>query len=223
MELQWRWDFFWNISPLLLEGTLYTLAAAATGYAVSVVLGLILALLQRTAIKPLTFAVREFVELIRSTPLLLQIFFLFFVAPQIGIELSAWTSGMITLGIYYSAYMSEVYRGGLEAVPTGQWEACTALSFSARDTYVRIILPQAVPPALAGMGNLLVGILKDTPMLSVIGVAELMHNANAIGAEYYRFLEPYTAVGFIFLIISIPIAGLIRVIEGWTRRKLGIY
>ncbi|AUX78992.1 ectoine/hydroxyectoine ABC transporter permease subunit EhuD [Sinorhizobium fredii] len=223
MELYWRWDFFWKVFPSLIEGTLYTLAAAAAGYAVAIVLGLVLALLQRTNIKLLTFMVREGIEFIRSTPLLLQIFFVYFVAPQIGIELSPWMSGMITLGIYYSSYMSEVYRGGLEAVPAGQWEACTALSFSTRDTYVRIIIPQAIPPALAGMGNLLLGIFKDTPMLSVIGVAELMHNANAIGAEYYRFLEPYTTVGLIFLVISLPTAGLIRVIESWTRRQLGIY
>ncbi|UCI31794.1 ectoine/hydroxyectoine ABC transporter permease subunit EhuD [Mesorhizobium sp. B4-1-4] len=222
MDLTWRWDYVWTILPRLLDATLYTLAAAATGYGIALVLGLVLALLQRTEVRPLTAIVREFIEFIRSTPLLLQIFFIFFVGPQIGIQLSPWVSGMIALGLYYSAYMSEVYRGGLEAVPGGQWEACKALNLSHRQTYVRIIIPQAIPPALAGMGNLFVGIFKDTPMLSVIGVAELMHNANAIGAEDYRFLEPYTIVGLIFLAISLPAAGLIRMLEGWVRRKLGM-
>ena len=120
------------------------------------------------------------------------------------------------------AYLSEVYRGGLESVPKGQWEACASLSMSMRQTYVRVIIPQALPPSVAGMGNYLVGIFKDTPMLSVIGVAELMHTANAIGSEHYRFLEPFTLVGLIFLAISLPSAGLIRLFEVWVRRRVGI-
>lgn len=223
MEVHWNWDFTWEILPRLLWATVNTLLAAGVGYAIALILGMVLALLQRTSFRPLTFMVREFVEFIRSTPLLLQMFFIFFVAPQIGIRLSPWVSGMIAIGVYYAAYLSEVYRGGLESVPAGQWEACKAISLSRRDTYVRIILPQALPPAFAGLGNYLIAIFKDTPMLSVIGVAELMQVANSIGAEKYRFLEPYTIVGLIFLIISLPAAGVIRVTEAWLRRKLGIH
>ena len=222
MTFDWRWDFTWEILPRLLAATVNTLIAAGAGYALALVLGLVLALAQRTGFRPLTMAVREMVEFIRSTPLVLQIFFVFYVAPQFGIRLSPWTSGMIAIGLHYSAYLSEVYRAGIDAVPRGQWEACRALNLSTRDTYLRIIIPQALPPSVAGMGNYLVGIFKDTPMLSVIGVAELMHTANAIGAESYRFLEPYTLVGLIFLAISLPTAGLVRLFEGWMRRKLGL-
>lgn len=222
MNFHWRWDFTFDILPRLLWATLNTLMAAGVGYSIAVVLGLALALAQRTGFRPLTVMVREFVEFIRSTPLVLQIFFVFYVGPQFGIRLSPWVSGMIAIGLHYSAYLSEVYRGGLESVPKGQWEACTALNMTARQTYVRVIIPQALPPSLAGMGNYLVGILKDTPMLSVIGVAELMQTANAIGSESYRFLEPYTLVGIIFLAISLPTAGLIRLFETWVRRKLGM-
>jgi polar amino acid transport system permease protein len=170
----------------------------------------------------LTVAVRETVEFIRSTPLVLQIFFVFYVGPQFGIRLSPWTAGMIAIGLHYAAYLSEVYRGGLESVPKGQWEAARSLNLSTGRTYFRVILPQALPPSLAGMGNYLVGIFKDTPMLSVIGVAELMHTANAIGSQTYRFLEPFTLVGIIFLLISLPTAAAIRLFEGWVRRKLGM-
>ena len=218
----WKWDFTFEILPRLLVATGNTLLAAGLGYAIALVLGLALALAQRTAFRPLTLIVREFVEFIRSTPLVLQIFFVFFVGPQFGIRLSPWMAGMIAIGLHYSAYLSEVYRGGLDSVPKGQWEACASLSMSMRDTYFRIIIPQALPPSLAGMGNYLVGIFKDTPMLSVIGVAELMHTANAIGSESYRFLEPYTLVGVIFLLISLPSAGLIRTFEAWVRNKLGM-
>ncbi|MGE0232585.1 MAG: ectoine/hydroxyectoine ABC transporter permease subunit EhuD [Flavobacteriaceae bacterium] len=218
----WRWDFTLDILPRLIEATGNTLLAAGIGYAIAVVLGLMLALAQRTPFRPLTFAVRETVEFIRSTPLILQIFFVFYVGPQFGIRLSPWVAGMIAIGLHYASYLSEVYRGGLDSVPRGQWEASAALNLSPARTYFRVIIPQALPPSLAGMGNYLVGIFKDTPMLSVIGVAELMHTATAIGSESYRYLEPYTLVGLIFLAISLPSAALIRAFETWVRKKLGM-
>ena len=220
--MEWKWEFTWEILPRLVVATGNTLIAAGAGYAIAIVLGLALALAQRTPSRALTFVVREFVEFIRSTPLILQIFFVFYVGPQFGIRLSPWVSGMIAIGLHYSAYLSEVYRGGIESVAKGQWEAATALNMTTLQKYRRIIIPQAIPPALAGMGNYLVGIFKDTPMLSVIGVAELIHTANAIGAEHYRFLEPYTLVGIIFLAISLPAAGFIRLFEIYVRRKIGL-
>jgi len=220
--MEWRWEWTWELLPRFIDATGKTLLAAGGGYAVAVVLGLVFVLAQRTPFKPLTIVVREFVELIRSTPLLLQVFFVFYVGPQFGIQLSPWTSGLIALGVHYGAYLSEVYRGGIEAVPKGQWEAATALNMSVVKTYRRIIIPQALPPAIAGMGNYLVGIFKDTPMLSVIGVAELMHTANAVGAQSYRYLEPYTMVGVIFLLISLPTAFFVARFEKWVRRKMGM-
>lgn len=222
MSFDWQWDFTWEILPRLIVATGNTLLAAGLGYAIAVVLGLVLALAQRTPYRPVTMAVREAVEFIRSTPLVLQIFFVFYVGPQFGIRLSPWTAGMIAIGLHYAAYLSEVYRAGLESVPKGQWEAATSLNLSTARTYFRVIIPQALPPSLAGMGNYLVGIFKDTPMLSVIGVAELMHTATAIGSETYRYLEPYTLVGIIFLMISLPTAAGIRVFDAWVRRKLGL-
>ena len=218
----WQWDFAWEILPRLVAATGNTLVAALAGYVIAVVLGMALALAQRTPSRAMTFAVRELIEFIRSTPLILQIFFVFYVGPQFGIRLSPWMSGMIAIGLHYACYLSEVFRGGIESVPKGQWEAAIALNMTTAQKYRRVIIPQAIPPALSGMGNYLVGIFKDTPMLSVIGVTELIHTANAIGSENYRFLEPYTMVGIIFLAISLPAAGLIRVFEGHVRRKLGL-
>ncbi|PSM18293.1 MULTISPECIES: ectoine/hydroxyectoine ABC transporter permease subunit EhuD [Nitratireductor] len=220
--LEWKWDFTWTILPRLIEATGKTVLAAGGGFAVALVLGLVLTLAQRTRFRPLTVITRELVELVRSTPLLLQVFFVYYVGPQFGLRLSPWTAGLIAIGLHYAAYLSEVYRGGIESVPKGQWEAAKAINLSVIKTYRRIILPQALPPALAGVGNYLVGILKDTPMLSVIGVAELMHTANAIGAENYRYLEPYTIVGLVFLALSLPLAWLFRRFETTVRRKLGL-
>ena len=126
----WNWEFTWEILPRLLQATGNTLVAAGAGYLIALVLGLVLALAQRSPNRVLTFVVREFVEFIRSTPLLLQIFFVFYVGPQFGIRLSPWASGMIAIGLHYSCYLSEVYRGGIDSVPRGQWEAATALNMT---------------------------------------------------------------------------------------------
>jgi polar amino acid transport system permease protein len=217
----WKWDFTFEILPRLLTAALNTLMAAGSGYVIALIVGLVFALAQRTPYYVLTKVVRETVEFIRSTPLLVQIFFIFYVGPQFGILLSPWTSGLIAIGLHYASFLSEVYRAGLDSVPKGQWEACRALNLSASRTYFRIIIPQALPPSLPAMGNYLIGIFKDTAMLAVIAVAELLHTATAIGSETYRFLEPYTLVGLIFLCIAVPSAFGLRRIEAWVQNKSG--
>ena len=213
MNAEWRWDFAIEILPQMLLATLNTILAAGIGYAIATIVGLLFLLGQRTSIKIVNLINREIVEFIRSTPLLIQLFFVYFVLPQFGITLSAWVCGMITIGLHFGTYLSEVYRGALEGVPKTQWEACRALNFTNFYTYRRIVLPQAFPIAIPGMGNYLVGIFKDTPLLSTIGVAELFHAATAVGGYHYRYLEPYTIVGLIFLMLSIPAAIWIRKIE----------
>jgi len=221
MNAEWRWDFAYEILPKMLWATLNTIMAAGIGYTIAVVVGLIFLIGQRTPYKVINILVREIVEFIRSTPLLIQLFFLYFVGPQFGIILSAWVTAMITIGLHFGTYLSEVYRGALEGVPKSQWEACRALNFTALYTYRRIVLPQAFPIAIPGMGNYLVGIFKDTPLLSTIGVAELFHAATSVGGEHYRYLEPYTMVGIIFLILSIPAAMAIRKLERSVNKAQG--
>ena len=221
MNAEWRWDFAIEILPQMLWATLNTILAAGIGYAIAAVVGLLFLLGQRTPIKIVNMINREIVEFIRSTPLLIQLFFVYFVLPQFGITLSAWVCGMITIGLHFGTYLSEVYRGALEGVPKTQWEACRALNFSTFYTYRKIVLPQAFPIAIPGMGNYLVGIFKDTPLLSTIGVAELFHAATAVGGYHYRYLEPYTIVGIIFLILSVPAAMGIRKLERSVNKAQG--
>ena len=221
MYVEWRWEFTFEILPQMLWATLNTFMAAGLGYAIAAVVGLLFMLGQRTSYKFINIPTREIVEFIRSTPLLVQLFFVYFVAPQFGLTLSAWVSAMFTIGLHYGTYLSEVYRGALEGVPRTQWEACRALNFSTSYTYKRIVLPQAFPIAIPGMGNYLVGIFKDTPLLATIGVAELFFTANALGAYTYRYLEPYTLVGIIFLVISVPTAMGIRKLESVVNKAQG--
>ena len=221
MNAEWRWDFAYQILPKMLWATLNTIMAAGIGYAIAIVVGLIFLVGQRTPFKVVNIIVREIIEFIRSTPLLIQLFFLYFVGPQFGIILSAWVTAMITIGLHFGTYLSEVYRGALEGVPKTQWEACRALNFTTLYTYRRIVLPQAFPIAIPGMGNYLVGIFKDTPLLSTIGVAELFHAATSVGGEHYRYLEPYSMVGIIFLILSVPAAMGIRRLERSVNKAQG--
>ncbi len=221
MEMGWRWDFTIEILPQMAIATLNTILAAGVGYAIALVVGLFFLLGQRTPFKIVNWLNREIVEFIRSTPLLIQLFFVYFVLPQFGITLSAWVCGMITIGLHFGTYLSEVYRGALEGVSKTQWEACRALNFSTIYTYRRIVLPQAFPIAIPGMGNYLVGIFKDTPLLSTIGVAELFHAATAVGGYNYRYLEPYTIVGIIFLTLSIPAAMWVRKLENDVNKAQG--
>ena len=221
MNAEWRWDFAIEILPQMLMATLNTIMAAAIGYAIAAIVGLLFLIGQRTSFKIVNIINREIVEFIRSTPLLIQLFFVYFVLPQFGITLSAWVCGMITIGLHFGTYLSEVYRGALEGVPKTQWEACRALNFTTFYTYRRIVLPQAFPIAIPGMGNYLVGIFKDTPLLSTIGVAELFHAATAVGGYHYRYLEPYTIVGIIFLILSVPAAMGIRKLESSVNKSQG--
>ena len=164
MNAEWRWEFAFEILPKMLLATLNTIMAAGIGYAIAAVVGLLFLLGQKTPYKVVNAIVREIVEFIRSTPLLIQLFFVYFVGPQFGITLSAWVSAMITIGLHFGTYLSEVYRGALEGVAKTQWEACRALNFTTLYTYRRIVLPQAFPIAIPGMGNYLVGIFKDTPL-----------------------------------------------------------
>ena len=221
MNAEWKWDFTFQILPQMLWATLNTIMAAGIGYAIATIVGLLFLLGQRTPIKIVNMINREIVEFIRSTPLLIQLFFVYFVLPQFGITLSAWVCGMITIGLHFGTYLSEVYRGALEGVSKTQWEACRALNFTTFYTYRRIVLPQAFPIAIPGMGNYLVGIFKDTPLLSTIGVAELFHAATAVGGYHYRYLEPYTIVGIIFLILSVPAAMGIRKLESSVNKSQG--
>ena len=221
MEIGFRWDFAYEIFPALIRATGNTILAAGIGYLIAVFVGLVFLLGQKTSSRILNMITREIVEFIRSTPLLIQLFFVYFVLPQFGITLSAWVCGMLTIGLHFGTYLCEVYRGALEAVPKAQWEACRALNFSNAYAYRRIILPQAFPIAIPGMGNYLVGVFKDTPLLSTIGVAELFHAATAVGGYNYRYLEPYTMVGVIFLTLSIPAAMWVRRLEKRVNKAQG--
>jgi polar amino acid transport system permease protein len=213
MRLDWNWAFTLAILPELVRALSVTVAATLVGAALALVLGLAWTLLRRASIRGVGAATGWAVEFVRSTPLLIQIYVLFYVLPRFGFSMTPFVTGVLALGVHYSAYTSEVYRAGIDSVPRGQWEAAAALNLPRARTFFRVILPQALPPVVPALGNYVVAMFKDTPLLSTITVMELLFTAKNLGAETFRYLEPFTLVGLLFLVVSLAAAGGIRMLE----------
>jgi polar amino acid transport system permease protein len=214
VKWDWDWNYFWDIFPDIVgDGLLVTLEITVYASIISYLLGLVFALLRRSPFRVVSFVTWAIVEFIRSTPLLAQVFFLYFVLPDVGIKFDPVTTGVIAFGLHYATYTSEVYRAGIEAVPVGQWEAATALSLPRSRTWVAVILPQAVPRVLPALGNYTISMLKETPLLLMISVVDIAGSAFQIGSAAFRYLEPITIAGILFLVLSYSASLLVRLLE----------
>jgi polar amino acid transport system permease protein len=211
--MTWDWSFALDILPRLLDGLLVTVKITLAGSAIAMVLGLVIAVVRFSKVPVLSQLVGGLVQFIRGTPLLVQAFFLFYVFPSYGLTLGALTTGILAIGIHYSAYAAEVYRGGIESVPRGQWEAATALSLPLRRRWTGVVLPQAIRAVVPSLGNYVIAMFKDSAILAAITVVELLNTAQAIGSDSYRYLEPLTLAGLLYLVVSYPAAKLIRGLE----------
>nr|WP_223732471.1 ectoine/hydroxyectoine ABC transporter permease subunit EhuD [Streptomyces purpurogeneiscleroticus]MBZ4015653.1 ectoine/hydroxyectoine ABC transporter permease subunit EhuD [Streptomyces purpurogeneiscleroticus] len=211
--MNWNWNAVGDFMPMFLHGLLVTLEALALGSLIAFALGLVWAMAQRSEHAVVRWPVVGVTEFIRNTPLLVQLFFLYYVLPEWGITLSALTTGVIGLGLHYSTYTAEVYRAGIDGVPVGQWEAATALSLPRMRTWGAVILPQAIRRVVPALGNYVVAMLKDTPMIFVIGVLEMLGEARQFSSQTFQTIEPYTVVGLAFIVIAYPASLLLRALE----------
>jgi polar amino acid transport system permease protein len=215
--VNWNWDVTKDFLPALLDGLVITLEATALGSVLAFALGLVWAMAFRSPTRFVRWPVAAVVEFTRNTPLLVQLFFFFYVLPTWDIKFSALTTGVIALGLHYSTYTAEVYRAGIDGVPVGQWEAATALSLSRGRTWIAVVLPQAIRRVVPALGNYVIAILKDSPMLALIGVVDMLQKARAEGSTSFHYIEPFTMVGIAFIIIAYPASLLMRALE----RRLG--
>ena len=214
----WDWQYAWEVLPdIVVDGLRITLLATVLGSALAYALGLLLTLLRRSPIRLVSSTAWAFIELVRSTPLLVQIFFFFFVLPDFGVRFDPLTTGVIALGVHYATYCAEVYRAGIEAVPVGQWEAAVALNPPRIRTWTAVILPQAVPRVLPALGNYTISMLKETPLLLMIGVLDIVGVANQLGSRAFRYVEPITIAGVLFLVLSYSASLLVRGMERRVR------
>jgi polar amino acid transport system permease protein len=208
----WDWSFAFAVIPPLLRGMLLTLELTVLGSLVAFSLGLVLAMLLR-APRPVAIVVRGFIEFVRSTPLLVQVFFLFYVLPSFGILFSPMVTGVIALGVHYATYTADVYRAGIDAVPRGQWEAATALSLPPSRVWLGVVLPQAIPRVLPALGNYVISMFKETPILIAITLLDIVGVAREEGGRSFSYDEPYTIAGLLFLALSYPASLLVRRLE----------
>jgi polar amino acid transport system permease protein len=218
----WDMDLAREVFPLLLDGLTYTVLATVFGSVLAYVLGLVFAVLRMSPSKLVGTITYWIVEFIRTTPLIVQLYVLFFVLPPlIGFTEppDPLTVGVIGLGLHYAAYTSEVYRAGIQGVAPGQWEAARALSLPGRRTWFGVILPQAIPKVLPSLGNYTIAMFKETPLLIVIGFTEMLFQANAFGAANFRSVEAYTLTGLLFLVLSIASALLVQLMERYLGRQ----
>lgn len=212
-ELMFNIQFAVEILPRLASAAIITLWITFASFFCALLLGIPLVLLRRTRSQLVARTATAIVDFVRSTPILVQLYFLYFALPGFGVQLSPIATGLVAFSFHYGCYMSEVYRAGLEAVPRGQWDACVALSLSRTESYRSIILPQAVRPVIPAAGNYLIHMFKETPLLASISVVEMMFVSAEIGADTFRYLEPITLCGLLFLLMSIGAAALIRIFE----------
>jgi polar amino acid transport system permease protein len=212
--MKWDWNFFWDILPDILHAFLrYTLVITALATLLAAALGMVMAVIRYTKVPVLSPLTTAFVQFTRATPIPLQLFLVYYLLPDYGITMGAVTTGVLVLGVHYSCYFAEVYRGGIESIPPGQWEACTALSLPPQAVWRRVVLPQAVRKILPSLGNYVISMFKEVPFLLFISVPEMVAVAKDIGGTSYRYLEPFTICGLIYLLASYPASVAMRKLE----------
>lgn len=205
--------------PSLWAGVQLTVSLTFASMAFALVVGLFLALAQFDARKKyFSWPARAFVELIRGTPLLLQLFYIYYVFPFFGLRLDPIVAGVIGLGINTGAYLSEVFRSGIDAVDKGQWEAADALGMPTSLTFRHVVLPQAFRIVIPPVGNYFISLFKDTALVSTISVSELLFSGQLLAAQTFRYIEIYSIIFVIYLAISYPASLGVR----WIERRLRI-
>lgn len=207
-------ELFVEAIPILLEAFIkVTLVATVLGSLLAVVLGLIWAIAVRELPKWISFPVKWILDIIRMTPLPVQLLFALYAVVDFYPRVNAMWIGVAVLGVHYSTYMAESYRSGIESIRQGQWEAATALSLPASRTWRAVILPQAIRNTLPSLGNWAIAMFKDTPFLIFIAVPEMVTKAQEFGGKHFTYVEAFTIAGLIFLAASYPTAVLMRKLE----------
>jgi polar amino acid transport system permease protein len=196
-------DVLLRYAPALISGFGVTVLCWGVGGALGLILGFVIALLYRLPFAPLRYLLRAVIEAVRGTPFLVQLFLLYAGGPYIGLKLSATAAGMVGLGLYSSAYFAEIFRGGFAAVPVGQIEAAMSVGMSPRDTMLRVTLPAALIAAVPPIVNMLIVLSKETVVLSIITVPELMYQMQTMAAETFTAFDAIFAMAvFYWLLIE---------------------
>jgi polar amino acid transport system permease protein len=211
-----------DYGDVLLRGLLTTVVLTVIVITLAGILAIPVALARMAHSRWIRLPANMYVEFIRGTPLILQLLYIYYVLPSIGIRLEPFTAAIIGLTANYTAYMSEVYRSGIQAVASGQIEAAKSLALSRLLTFRLVVLPQAFRIVLPALGNYLIALFKDTALASVVTVQELMFTGQIISARSYQYFTVYTVTGILYFAVGYPAALIVRRLEersraGWGR------
>jgi polar amino acid transport system permease protein len=197
-------DVLWRYLPSLISGFGVTIFCWSTGGALGIILGFAIALLNRAPFRPLQWALRVFVEVFRGTPFLMQLFLLYSGGPYIGLRLSATAAGILGLGLYSSAYFAEIFRAGFASVPRGQIEAAASVGMAPFAMLLRVALPAALIASVPPIVNMLIVLSKETVVLSIITVPELMYQMQTMAAETFTAFDAIFAMAvFYWLLVEV--------------------
>ncbi|WP_295482000.1 ectoine/hydroxyectoine ABC transporter permease subunit EhuD [uncultured Pseudomonas sp.] len=199
--------------PILLEGAVVTLKVTVLSFVLSSVIGLVFALMMVSQSKAISRTGYTVVNIIRGLPIIVQLFYIYFVLPDFGVQLSAFQAGVLGLGIAYSAYQAENFRAGIQAVQQGQIEAAESIGMRGAMIMRRVVLPQAFRIALPPYGNTLVMMLKDSSLVSTITVAEMTRAGQLIASSTFENMTVYTLVAVLYLAFSLPLSYGLRRLE----------
>ena len=204
-----------DFAPILLEGVWTTVTLTAAALAVSTALGVVWALMRTSGLPWLAWPAAAFTNVIRGIPIIVQLFYIYFVMPDLGLDLTAFQAGVVGLGLAYSAYMGEVFRAGILSVDPGTVEAAESLGMTHARVLRRVVLPQAVRLVLPPYGNILIMLLKDSSQASVITVAEISTKSRLLAASTFKNQEVFTMAAILYLALSVPLI----VLVGWLERR----
>lgn len=200
--------------PLIIAGLKATLQYSVMAAFFGFILGVLLAVAKISNVKPIRWLCAFYTSIFRGTPLLVQLSMVYLAIPSLtGIKLSAVEAGVLALSLNSAAYISEIFRGGINAIDKGQYEAAKSLGVSYFDMMKDIIIPQAVKHILPGLVNQTITIVKDTSLLAYIGVMDLLRAAEQITVNTYRYFEPYLAVALVYYVIVLILSALAKTIE----------
>ena len=212
--MSFNWSLIADNLPLLLQGALVTIKITAFSVAAGFIIGMLASIANLSSFKPLRWLVRIYVDVVRGTPMLVQIFLIYFALPQIiGQRIDPFIAAVTACSLNSGAYMSEIFRAGIQSINKGQMEAGLSLGLSWAQTMRYIVMPQALKAIIPPLGNEFIAMLKDSSLVSVIGFEELMRRGQLIIAKTYASAEIWTAVAIIYLVMTQVISHFIDYLE----------
>jgi len=207
------------VFPALIGALPVVIQLVIGAMALALVLGLLVALARISTVKPVNAVAVAYVEVIRGTPLLVQLVYIYFVLPSIGIDINPVPAGIIGLGLNYGAYLSEVFRSAILSVERGQTEAALSLGYTPTAALWRVVIPQSFTVSLGPIGNYFIAMVKDTALASAIAVTEILKTANILNSQTFQTTPIYTAAAVLYLLISLPLSRGVILLERKVRSR----